>query len=60
MTEMLQDGVRMVAFASAEIPLDHKISEVDIPSLTFLGFYGIKDAIRPEARDAVQKAREAE
>jgi len=59
MTEMLQDGVRMVAFASAEIPLDHKISEVDIPSLTFLGFYGIKDTIRPEAKDAVQKAREA-
>lgn len=49
--EFASKGLRVVAFAFKNINKGH--AEVEINELTFVGFFGIEDAIRPEAKNAV-------
>lgn len=54
-TKMSQDGLRVLAFAA----LDNSpeiIKPKDIAELTFVGFFGLKDALRPEVHEAMEKA----
>ena len=56
--EMSKEGLRVVALATSDkIPKNLKLAEVS--SLTFLGFLGMKDALRPEAHASIQKAHSA-
>jgi Ca2+-transporting ATPase len=55
---MSEEGLRIVALAeTAEAP--ETLTAEAVHSLTFVGFLGMKDALRPEAADAVQKAAAA-
>ncbi|MCR4311005.1 MAG: HAD-IC family P-type ATPase [Candidatus Taylorbacteria bacterium] len=56
--EMSQEGLRVVAFA-IEPDAGKTIKPEKIHSLSFVGFYGMKDATRPEAASAIQKAESA-
>lgn len=56
-TGMSQEGLRVIAFAVASAP--NKLSAETVKGLTFAGFYGMKDALRPEAAKAVHKAAAA-
>ena len=50
-----QEGLRVIALAeSREVP--EILTAEGIKSLTFVGFFGMKDALRPEAAEAIQKA----
>jgi len=52
---MSQEGLRVIAFAeTSDVP--HKLTSEAIGGLTFVGFYGMKDALRPEVTDALQRA----
>src|SRR3989338_2326352 len=62
---MSREGLRVVALAAAfgEPRLRREsrdalemLAPEEIKSLTFVGFFGMKDALRPEVRDAMQKA----
>jgi Ca2+-transporting ATPase len=56
--KLSQEGLRVLAFAvSHDVPKDLKIE--NIKNLTFGGFFGIKDALRTEVREAVRKSNEA-
>ena len=54
--KMSENGLRVLAFAESrqvpEIPIPGEIS-----SLTFIGFFGMKDALRPEVAEAMEKAK---
>lgn len=50
------EGLRIVAFGHSSDVLQ---STVDSKPLTFLGMVGIHDPPRPEAKDAIEKARKA-
>ena len=52
---MSQEGLRVVALAVAFGEQGALIPE-EINSLTFAGFFGMKDALRPEVAEAMQKA----
>ncbi len=55
---MSQEGLRVIAFAeTSDVP--HKLNPETIHSLTFVGFYGMKDALRLEVADAMRKATSA-
>lgn len=52
---MSQEGLRVIAFAeTSDVP--NKLKPETINNLTFVGFYGMKDALRPEVADAMQRA----
>jgi len=52
---MSQEGLRVVALAETrEAP--EILAPEEIKSLTFVGFFGMKDALRPEVAGAMQKA----
>ena len=51
-------GYRILALAMSVNP-PQDINEEDLPALTFVGFVGISDAIRPEVFESVKKARAA-
>jgi Ca2+-transporting ATPase len=52
---MLQEGLRVVALAETrDVP--EILAPEEIKSLTFVGFFGMKDALRPEVKEAIQKA----
>lgn len=55
LVKMSQEGLRVLAFA-----LKNNVSEYlkpkDIEELTFVGFFGLKDTLRPEVHEAIQKA----
>jgi len=52
---MSQEGLRVVALAeSRDVP--EILAPKEIKSLTFVGFFGMKDALRPEVKEAMQKA----
>jgi len=56
--EMSADGLRVIGCAF--IPhCEEIIGHKNVKDLTFLGFYGIKDAVRPEALGAIKKLFEA-
>ncbi|MBU0744207.1 MAG: HAD-IC family P-type ATPase, partial [Gammaproteobacteria bacterium] len=53
-TSMSQEGLRIVALAKTdEVP--QTLVPEEIKSLTFVGFLGMKDTIRPEVAEAIQK-----
>ncbi|MBU0611933.1 HAD-IC family P-type ATPase [Patescibacteria group bacterium] len=52
---MSQNGLRVIALAESKKVPD-KLDSNSVDSLTFVGFLGIQDAIRPEVFDAVQKS----
>jgi Ca2+-transporting ATPase len=52
---MSQEGLRVVALAETrDVP--EILAPEEIKSLTFVGFFGMKDALRPEVKEAMQKA----
>ena len=52
---MSQEGLRVIAFAeSSKVP--HVLTPVAVNDLTFVGLYGMKDGLRPEVADAMQRA----
>ncbi|MDO8593073.1 MAG: HAD-IC family P-type ATPase [bacterium] len=52
---MSQEGLRVVALAeTGDAP--EMLAPEEIKSLTFVGFFGMKDALRPEVAEAMQKA----
>ena len=55
---MSQEGLRVLAIAMKE-NAPKTISHEDICDLVFVGFVGMKDALRPEVKDAMQRARNA-
>ncbi len=57
-TQMSQEGLRVVAFARAENASEN-VGKDQVKDLIFTGFYGMKDALRPEVIYATQKAKEA-
>lgn len=58
--KMSQDGLRVVACAVREDKVDRDhIAHDDVHSLTFVGFFGIRDALRAEVPNAMHKAAAA-
>jgi Ca2+-transporting ATPase len=57
--EFSQEGLRVLALAGIEKIDKDKITIDDIKDMTFVGFAGIEDAVRPEAAVAVQKCYNA-
>lgn len=53
--KMSQEGIRVLAMAIQE-NASPNLNPEKIRDLTFVGFLGMKDALRPEATEAVQKA----
>ena len=57
---MLENGMRVVAFGTAELPSDSQFETHDhIPPLTFGGMYGIQDGLREEVPEAIAQAQAA-
>lgn len=59
--KMSEQGLRVLAFA-AKYPTTAHIAKEEISSvdrLTFIGFFGIRDTLRPEVEEAVQRASSA-
>lgn len=56
--EMSQEGLRVLALAIKE-NTPKTFGQKDIRDLTFVGFVGMKDALRYEVKDAMQKATSA-
>lgn len=54
---MAEDGLRVLAFAEKKV--SGKIDPDKMPRLDFLGFCGMRDALRPEAARAVRKLQAA-
>jgi sodium/potassium-transporting ATPase subunit alpha len=56
---MMDDGLRVIAFAFRKLP-GHSIAEADPESdLIFVGLMGLEDPPRPEVPDAIKKCWEA-
>ncbi|MFA5991523.1 MAG: HAD-IC family P-type ATPase [Candidatus Doudnabacteria bacterium] len=55
--ELAQKGLRVVAFGYKFLNKTHPLD--NIQNLVFGGFWGIEDALRPEAASSVQQAKEA-
>ncbi|MDP3935085.1 MAG: HAD-IC family P-type ATPase [Candidatus Giovannonibacteria bacterium] len=55
---MSQEGLRVVALAETH-NAPEMLAPEKIKSLTFTGFFGMKDALRPEVAEAMQKAASA-
>lgn len=52
---MAGEGLRVIAFAeTSDVP--DPLDPEKVKNITFVGFYGMKDALRPEAKDAVAHA----
>ena len=56
--KMSQEGLRVVAFA-IDPDAGKTLKPEKIRNLSFVGFYGMKDATRPEAASAIKKAEAA-
>src|SRR3989338_3198863 len=52
---LFQDGLRVLAFAYKENDSE-TLKSSDVRQLTFAGFFGLIDALRPEVHKAVEKA----
>ncbi len=55
LVKMSQEGLRVLAFALKDNVSDD-IKPKDVEGLTFVGFFGLKDTLRPEVHEAMQKA----
>ncbi|HSA83473.1 MAG TPA: HAD-IC family P-type ATPase, partial [Patescibacteria group bacterium] len=56
--EMSKKGLRVLAFATRATPPE-KLKIEDIHKLTFVGFFGLKDMLRPEVHEAMRRTKEA-
>lgn len=56
--QMSRDGLRVVAFAT-DPDFGKILKPENIKNLVFVGFYGMRDATRPEAASAIKKAESA-
>jgi len=55
LVSMSQEGLRVIAFAeTSNVP--NKLTPETIGGLTFVGFYGMKDALRTEVAEAMQRS----
>jgi magnesium-transporting ATPase (P-type) len=54
-SELSEQGLRVLALSYKETDKDGIISIDDLDKLVFAGFVGIEDAVRPEAKEAVEK-----
>ena len=55
LVNMSQEGLRVLAFALKD-HVNDDIKPKDVEELTFVGFFGLKDTLRPEVHEAMQKA----
>ncbi|PIY59604.1 ATPase, partial [Candidatus Wolfebacteria bacterium CG_4_10_14_0_8_um_filter_37_11] len=58
LNKMLEQGLRVLAFAYNR-RVSEEINSEKIPKLSFGGFFGIKDGLRPEANEAIKRAKDA-
>jgi Ca2+-transporting ATPase len=56
--ELAGGGFRVVAFA-IHTDAERRIDPAGVPPLTFCGFFGMRDPLRPEARETVSRIQEA-
>ncbi len=54
---LAQDGLRVVAYAINSDTNQNIIDSDNLPPLSFVGFFGMKDALRPEIKEAVQRVK---
>jgi len=54
-----QGGLRVIVYA-INTDVDQSINPDEVPSLTFVGFFGMNDALRGEVKEAVQRVRAAD
>ncbi len=69
LVSMSQEGLRVVVLATKDFDvgfnsltpseIEHEMRSQLLTGLTFVGFFGMKDALRPEVADAMQKATSA-
>ncbi len=57
--KLAQDGLRVVAYAINPDINKNTVDPDTLPHLSFVGFFGMKDALRPEVKSAVQKVMSA-
>lgn len=53
-----RNGFRVVAYA-INPDTEQSVSEGELPPLTFVGFFGMQDALRGEVKEAMQRVRSA-
>ncbi|MDP3244540.1 MAG: HAD-IC family P-type ATPase [bacterium] len=56
---LAQTGFRVLAYA-INPDVDRSVNPDTIPPLTFVGFFGMNDALRPEVKEAMQRVRAAD
>ncbi|MDP2933624.1 MAG: HAD-IC family P-type ATPase, partial [bacterium] len=57
--KLAQNGFRIVAYAINQ-DTGRSVDGNAIPPLTFVGFFGMNDALRPEVKEAMQRVRAAD
>lgn len=57
--KLAQDGLRVVAYAINSDVGQSVVDPDNLPLLSFVGFFGMKDALRPEVKSAVQRVKSA-
>ncbi|MBZ1348940.1 MAG: HAD-IC family P-type ATPase [Candidatus Liptonbacteria bacterium] len=55
---LAREGFRIVAYA-INSNVDRSVNHNEMPLLTFVGFFGMKDALRPEVKKAVERVKSA-
>lgn len=58
MTALSEQGLRVIAVAEKETSVT-TLKEDDLEHLSFVGYYAMKDGLRPEIPSAMEKARQA-
>src|SRR3989344_221872 len=58
LTSMSERGQRVIAIGIHE-NVKHMVDPQSISNITFVGFLGMKDVLRPEVKDAMDRAQEA-
>ncbi|MDP3948260.1 MAG: HAD-IC family P-type ATPase [bacterium] len=58
LVNMSQEGLRVLAFALKN-DVSEDLKTKDIEELTFVGFFGLKDTLRPEVHEAMKQAMSA-
>jgi len=56
--KMLEQGLRVLAFAYNR-RVSEEVNFEKMSKLSFGGFFGIKDSLRPEAKEAIRRAKDA-
>jgi Ca2+-transporting ATPase len=57
--KLAQDGLRVLAYA-VNPDIDQTVADPNnLPTLSFVGFFAMKDALRPEVKSAVQRVKSA-